>query len=80
MNDQHKRKLVLGRKKRYLEDCIKVMKLLEKHETPQTVRKRIFYDFIRPEVRVSYPQFNNMMNEKNPNKQLEEVLEEFNSL
>jgi hypothetical protein len=80
MDDKHKMKLVLGRKKAYLKRCIRVIQLLEEHETPESVRLRVFQNHIKPEVRVSYAQFNNMLNEPNPHRQLEQVEERIQTL
>lgn len=56
-------KMRLGRRKAYLEKCIKVVELLAQHENETTVRKRIFEQHIKPIVFCSYVQFNNMLNE-----------------
>jgi hypothetical protein len=73
MNDIHKMKLQLGRKAAYLRRCIRVNELLMLHETECSVRVRIFNKHIRPEMKCSYAQFNNMMNESNPQKQIEQI-------
>ena len=80
MDDKHKRKLRLGRKAAYLRRCIRVNELLNKHETPESVRLRVFTNYIRPEIKVSYAQFNNMLNEPNPARQLAEIEEELQTL
>lgn len=81
MDAKHKRKLVLGRKVRYLNNCIKALELLEKFETPESVRKRIFFKHIKSKVGgISYAQFNNMLNEPNPAKQLAEIEIELQTL
>lgn len=73
MEDIHKLKLQMGRKVAYLKRCIRVNELLTKHTTECSVRVRIFNLYIKPEIKVSYAQFNNMMNEHNPAKQLAEI-------
>lgn len=80
MDDKHIRKLQLGRKRRYLKDCIRVHELLDKYETTSSIRKRIFHEHIRPVVRISYAQFNNILNEPNPARQLEEIEKELQAL
>jgi len=73
MDDNHKLKLQLGRKAAYLKRCIRVNELLMEHETPTSVRLRVFNLHIRPEIKISYAQFNNMLNEPNPARQLEQI-------
>jgi len=80
MDDIHKLKLQLGRKAAYLKRCIRVNELLALHENDTSIRVRIFNKFIKPEVPVSYAQFNNMMNEHNPARQLAEIEEQLKSL
>lgn len=80
MDDKHKKKLVLGRKAAYLKRCIRVIELLDEYETPESIRFRVFVNHIKPEIRVSYTQFNNMLNEPNPQRQLEQVEKEIKSL
>jgi|GEM_PF-5398286 len=63
----------LGRKKIYLQKCIKVNELLSKYESETSVRKRIFEKHIKPIIFCSYAQFNNMLNEVNPQKQIKEI-------
>lgn len=65
--------MALGRRAAYLRKCIQVQELLEQHETPYTVRCRIFKDYIKPVMNCSYQTFNNMMNEANPRKELESI-------
>jgi hypothetical protein len=66
-------KMALGRRAAYLRRCIQVIELLEKHETPETVRCRIFEKYIKPVMNCSYVTFNNMLNEQNPRKELESI-------
>ena len=80
MDDIHKLKLQLGRKVAYLKRCIRVNELLTLHETDCSVRLRVFHKYIKPEIDVSYAQFNNMMNEHNPAKQLEQIEAQLNNL
>ncbi|MFV0377810.1 MAG: hypothetical protein ACK5JD_10985 [Mangrovibacterium sp.] len=80
MDVKHKRKLQLGRKAAYLRRCIRVVELLERHETPESIRLRVFKNYIHPVVSVSYAQFNNMLNEPNPAKQLAEIEQELQTL
>ncbi len=80
MDAKHLRKLQIGRKVAYLKRCIRVNELLQQHETPESVRLRVFTNYIRPEIPVSYAQFNNMLNEPNPAKQLAEIEIELQTL
>jgi hypothetical protein len=81
MEDSHKLKLQLGRKKRYLLNCIKVQELLSRYETKCTIRVRIYNEYIKPAINgLSYAQFNNIINERNPAKQLEEIEEQLKQL
>ena len=80
MDDIHKQKLQLGRKLAYLKRCIRVNELLTLHETECSVRVRIFNRYIKPDIKMSYAQFNNMMNEHNPAKQLAEIEAQINNL
>jgi hypothetical protein len=66
-------KMALGRRAAYLRRCIQVIELVEKHETPLTVRCRMFETHIKPVINCSYVTFNNMLNEKNPRKELESI-------
>lgn len=66
-------KMRLGRKKNYLKKCIIVIDLLAQHENTTTIRKRVFEEHIKPIIFCSYVQFNNMLNEPNPHKQIEEI-------
>lgn len=79
MNDKL-RKMQLGRRAAYLRRCIRVNELLMQHETDMSVRRRVFEKHIRPELRCSYATFNNMLNESNPQKQLEEIEKELKTL
>ena len=80
MDDTHKKKLQLGRKIAYLHRCIRVNELLRQHETDTSVRVRVFQKHIKNEIGVSYAQFNNMLNEPNPEKQLKEIELELQTL
>lgn len=80
MDAIHKLKLQLGRKMAYLERCIQVNELLAEHESDTSVRVRIFQKYIKPRIGVSYAQFNNMMNEHNPARQLEEIKKQLSNL
>ncbi len=71
MEDKHKLRLKLGRKAAYLRKCIKVNKLLTTYESSTSVRLRVFCQYIQPQVPISYTTFNNMLNESNPEKQLD---------
>ena len=66
-------KMALGRRAAYLRRCIQVIDLLDKHETTETIRCRIFDKHIKPVMNCSYVTFNNMLNEPNPRKQLEAI-------
>ncbi len=80
MDQNHKLKLKLGRKAAYLRRCLRVIELLEIHESTTTVRVRVFNNHIRPVIKCSYAQFNNMLNEPNPQRQLNEIEEQLNNL
>ncbi len=80
MDKNHILKMRLGRRKAYLERCIRVLELLEQHENECSVRKRVWEKHIQPEVGGSYSTFNNMLNEPNPRKQLDEIEEQMNRL
>lgn len=80
MNANHIRKLQLGRRAAYLKRCVTVLELLAQFETDTSVRKRVFEKHIKPVIGCSYVSFNNMLNEPNPRKQLDEVVEEMNQL
>lgn len=73
MNTDHKLKLQLGRKAAYLKRCIRVNELIREHECSTSVRVRVFNEYIYPVVKCSYATFNNMLNEPNPRKQLEQI-------
>jgi hypothetical protein len=66
-------KMQLGRRAAYLRRCILCVELLERYEDDTTVRYRIFEKYIKPELHCSYATFNNMLNEANPQKQLETI-------
>lgn len=60
-----------GRRIAYLKRCLIAQDLLQKHETTTSIRKRVFEEFIKPELRCSYATFNNMLNVVNPQKEIE---------
>ena len=66
-------KMKLGRRAAYLKRCVRVVELLSLYENDATIRYRIFEKYIQPEMGCSYATFNNMLNEPNPQKQLEEI-------
>ncbi len=80
MDDNHKLKLKLGRRASYLRKCIRVHKLLQEYDRPECVRIQIFNKYIRPQEPMSYVTFNNILNESNPVKQLEQIEEELSTL
>ena len=80
MNKDHIRKMQLGRRAAYLRRCILVLELLEQHETDYSIRRRIFDKYIKPVIGGSYTTFNNMLNEPNPRRQLDEIENELNEL
>jgi hypothetical protein len=80
MDNSHKLKLQLGRKAAYLRRCVQVNELLQEHECATSVRLRVFNLHIRPVIRCSYATFNNMLNEPNPKKQLEQIEVQINEL
>lgn len=63
----------LGRRAAYLRKCILVQELLLQYENETSVRKRVFELHIKPVVLCCYSQFNRMLNERNPQKQLEDI-------
>jgi hypothetical protein len=66
-------KMGLGRRAAYLRRCMLALELLERHESDTSVRRRVFNTHIRGVLRCSYASFNNMLNEPNPQRQLEEI-------
>lgn len=68
----------LGRRAAYLRKCIFVQELLAKYENETTVRKRVFEQHIKPVIFCQYAQFNNMLNECNPKKELQDIEAELN--
>ena len=66
-------KMALGRRAAYLRRCIQAQEILEREESGITIRKRIFDRFIHPTMGCSYATFNNMLNEKNPRRELERI-------
>ena len=70
----------LGKRAAYLKKCIVTQELVALYETSCTVRKRIFEEHIKPVIRVSYTAFNEMLNEVNPQKQLDEINEKIKHL
>lgn len=72
-NNNQLKLMKLGRRKKYLQDCILVSDLIDKHENEFTIRKRVFEKNIQPIVSRSYVTFNRMLNEVNPQKQIEEI-------
>jgi hypothetical protein len=73
MNIEKIQRMKLGRRAAYLRRCLKAQALLSQHETATSVRRRVFDIRIKPELDCSYNTFNNMLNEPNPAKQLEEI-------
>lgn len=71
-------KMALGRRAAYLRRCIQVLELLEKYETQLTIRRRVFDTHIKPVMHCSYTTFNNMLNEKNPRKELDLITKQMN--
>jgi hypothetical protein len=63
-----------GRRLAYLKKCIRVQELILEYENNTTVRKQVFEKYVQPEIRCSYTQFNNMLNEVNPKNQIKEIL------
>ncbi len=80
MNKNRILKMQLGRRKAYLERCVKVLELLEKYEKNTSVRKRVWEKHIQPVIGGSYATFNNMLNEPNPQKQLTEIKRKMDEL
>jgi hypothetical protein len=73
MNIEKIRKMKLGRRAAYLRRCLKAQELLSQFDAATSVRRRIFDIHIQPELGCSYATFNNMLNEPNPKKQLQEI-------
>jgi hypothetical protein len=73
MNIEQINRMKLGRKAAYLRRCLKAQELLLRFESATSVRRRIFDAHIKPELGCSYTMFNNMLNEPNPLKRLEEI-------
>lgn len=63
-----------GRRMAYLNKCVKVQILIAEYENETTIRKQVFEKHIRPVLMCSYASFNRMLNEKNPQKQIEELI------
>ncbi len=70
----------LGRRRAYLKKCVLAQQLIAKYENGTSIRKRVFALHIKPVVLCSYQQFNNMLNEVNPEKELEQIEHEFNNI
>ncbi|HPC26999.1 MAG TPA: hypothetical protein PK410_05675 [Paludibacteraceae bacterium] len=66
-------KMKLGRRAAYLRRCLRVSELIEQYESDCTIRRRVFEKYIQPELHCSYTTFNNMLNERNPAHELEEI-------
>ncbi len=62
-----------GRRLAYLKRCLLVQKLLQEHENGTTVRKQVFEKHIKPVLKCSYSTFNNMINAKNPQREIEQL-------
>lgn len=62
-----------GRRLAYLKKCIVAQQLMMKYEDNTTVRHRVFEDHIQPVLMCSYQQYNNMLNEPNPQRQIDEL-------
>jgi hypothetical protein len=67
------KRMQLGRRAAYLRKCILAQKLLAEYEDETSVRRRVFGLHIKPVVFCSYVQFNNMLNERNPEKELRDI-------
>ena len=74
------RKMQIGRRIAYLNRCLEAVALLGKFENDTSIRRRVFDKHIQPVIRCSYTTFNNMLNEPNPQKQLELLKIEFEKL
>jgi hypothetical protein len=74
MSPERVKKMKLGQRAAYLRRCIKAQELLEKYENGNCIRRRIFDEYIRSELNCSYVSYNNMINVHNPQRQLEEIL------
>jgi hypothetical protein len=66
-------RMKLGRRAAYLRRCLKAQELQSRFETMTSIRRRVFDIHIQSELGCSYATFNNMLNEPNPRKQLEEI-------
>lgn len=65
-----------GRRLKYLQRCLTAQKLMQEYYTETSVLCRVFQRHIKPVINCSYAQFNNMMNEKNPQKEIDNLLTE----
>lgn len=72
-------KMKLGRRRAYLRKCILAQELMSTYENQTSVRSRVFEEYIEPVLLCSYQQYNNMLNEINPQKELQEIEELLNS-
>lgn len=72
-------RMKLGRRAAYLRKCVLAQELLTMYETKTSVRRRVFDEYIKPVVFCSYQQFNNMLNERNPKIELQEIEAELNN-
>jgi hypothetical protein len=73
MDEKKQLKMQLGRRAAYLRQCIVVSDLIAIYENETTIRRRVFKLHIYPVIKKSYTTFNNMLNEPNPRRQLEEI-------
>lgn len=66
-------KMKKGRRLAYLRKCVLAQDMMMKHEDNTSVRHRVFEEHIQPVLLCSYTQYNNMLNEPNPQRQIEEL-------
>lgn len=73
-------KMKLGRRRAYLRKCLLAQSLSMEFENQTTIRRRVFTEHIKPMLLCSYQQYNNMLNEINPQRELESIEEKIKNL
>lgn len=73
-------KMRLGRRRAYLRKCLLAQSLAMEFENQTTIRSRVFMEHIKPVLLCSYQQYNNMLNEINPQRELEELEDKLSNL
>ncbi len=70
-NTEKSKAMQKGRRLAYLKRCLLVQNLTQEHENETTVRKMVFEYYIKPVLKCSYSTFNNMLNVKNPQREMD---------